>query len=73
MKLDHKDVIKLIGFLGVCLSTWYDLKTDLAVIKAKVGFIEERVDRLENQSDKRFVAHFPKLALVPAETKIEDE
>ena len=73
MKLEIKDVIKLIGFVGTVLCMWYDLKTDLEIVKVKISYIESRVDKLENSNEKRYAVKFPNLAVLPAETKIEDE
>ena len=73
MKLDHKDVIKLIGFVGTVLCMWYDLKTDLEIVKVKIGYIEQRVEKLEGRNEKRMAVKYPNLALLPSETQIEDE
>lgn len=73
MKLDLKDVIKLIGFVGTVLCMWYDLKTDFEIVKVKIGYIEQRVEKLENRNEKRMAVKYPNLALLPSETRIEDE
>ena len=73
MKLDLKDVIKLIGFVGTVLCMWYDLKTDLEIVKVKIGYIEQRVEKLEGRNEKRMALKYPNLALLPSETQIEDE
>lgn len=73
MKLDLKDVIKLIGFVGTVLCMWYDLKTDLEIVKVKIGYIEQRVEKLEGRNEKRMAVKYPNLALLPSETQIEDE
>jgi hypothetical protein len=70
MKLDNKDIIKLIGFVAVTISMWYDLKTDLAVTKATV---ELRLNALENPKEPKTVASYQHMAILPAETKIEGE
>ena len=76
MKFDTKDVIKLIGFTGVVLASWYDLKTDIAIFKLKNEYLEKRVDKLEvyvEGEKKLAVNSFRPFAVIPRETKIEDE
>ena len=71
MKLDTKDIIKLLGFVFVTCSMWYDLKQDLAVTKATV---EIRLSRLEKDNNPiASVTTYQRMALVPSETKVEGE
>ena len=76
MKLDDvkftgSDVIKLIGFIGVIGTMWYDLKTDFEVHKAEHKLLEYRIDNLE----KKMLAcvQYKYNAILPKETKLEDD
>lgn len=76
MKLDDvkftgSDVVKLIGFIGVIGTMWYDLKTDFEVHKAEHKLLEYRIDNLE----KKMLAciQYKYNAILPKETTIEDD
>jgi len=70
MQLDTKDLIKLVGFVAVTVSMWYDLKTDLAV---QIATTEIRLNALENKKEPKTVATYQRLALVPNQIEIEDD
>jgi hypothetical protein len=70
MKLDSKDFIKLLGFIAVTLSMWYDLKTDFAVTKATV---ELRLNALENPKQPLASVVEQKFAILPEEIKQQDD
>jgi chaperonin cofactor prefoldin len=70
LTFETKDVVKLVGFILVVSSMWYDLKSDLRVFKAT---IELRVGQLEKQQDRRYKDIPETYALVPNETKLTDE
>lgn len=70
MQLDTKDLIKLIGFISVIVSMWYDLKTDF---KVHVAVTEIRLNALEKQKEPKTIATYQRLALVPNQIEIEDD
>jgi len=70
MQLDTKDLIKLIGFIAVTVSMWYDLKTDF---KVHVATTELRLNALENPKEPKTVATYQRLAIVPNPIEIEDD
>lgn len=72
LQFDTKDVVKLVGFVGVILSMWYDLKTDFAVHKEEHKFLEYRVEQLEKQNQVTAMT-YQSVAIVPNQTKIEDD
>ena len=67
--LINDPIIKLIGFVLLVSSMWYDLKTE---IKVHIATTEIRLKALE---DKMPIVKYesPKYALLPNETKLEDE
>ena len=70
LTFESKDVVKLLGFVLVVSGMWYDLKSDLRVFKAT---IELRVSQLEKEKERNYKEVPPRYALVPEETKINDE
>ena len=70
MQLDNKDIIKLIGFVAVTVSMWYDLKTDLQV---HIAVTELRLNALENPKQPKSVASYQHMAIMPEETKLEND
>ena len=68
IKFDTKDVVKLIGFVSISLSMWYDLKTDFAIHKEQVKLLEYRIGKLEEKIDLS-----SKVAILPRTITIEDE
>ncbi len=76
MKLDDvkftgSDVIKLIGFLGVIGTMWYDLKTNFEVHKAEHKLLEYRIASLEKSVLASVAYNYN--AILPKETKLEDD
>lgn len=67
--LVNDPIIKLIGFVLVISSMWYDLRTKFEVHVATTEL------RLRSLEDRMPVAKYesPKYALLPSETKLEDE
>lgn len=65
------DVIKLCGFIIVVGGMWYDLKTSFAVHLKSHELLEYRMASME----KKLLAttSYKPFAIVPKETKIEDE
>lgn len=70
LTFETKDVIKLLGFVAIVSSMWYDLKSDLRVFQAT---IELRVGQLERQRDKSYKEVPATYAVIPSETKITGE
>lgn len=70
MKLDVKDVVKLMGFILLTASMWYDLKTDFRV---HVATTELRLKALEERDSKPNYKEPQKYAVLPNQIKIEDE
>lgn len=72
IQLNLTDVIKLIGFVLVISSMWYDLKTDFDVHKSEHKIIEYRLARIEALNNLA-INTYEHAAVVPRETKLENE
>ena len=71
INLEAKDVVKLLGFVFVIASMWYDLKSDLRVFKATT---ELRLERLENDANKpkpKYKREYS--AIIPSQTEVKDD
>ena len=70
IKFDGKDVIKLIGFVVVTLSMWYDLRNKIDLHIKDYEYLEKRVNEM---SSNLAVSTFRPYAVLPKETRIENE
>lgn len=68
LKFDIKDVIKLLGFAVTITAMWYDLKSDLQILKATT---EIRLGNLEARNELASAITYE--AVMPKETKVENE
>ena len=66
----NTDVIKFLGFVLIISSMWYDLKTDFEIHKEEHKLLEYRISELEN---KKIACITPRVAVLPRETKLEDD
>ncbi|MCE3278041.1 MAG: hypothetical protein K0S44_232 [Bacteroidetes bacterium] len=78
IKFSGADMIKLLGFLSVVLTMWYDLKQDFSVYKEyQIGrekLFEYRLARLEDNRPDYNNDPRPKVeATLPKEPQIEVE
>lgn len=51
-KLSIKEVCAIVGFLGVLGATWYDMKTDVAVLKTEMKFMTESLKSTKSSMTK---------------------
>lgn len=66
----NADVVKFLGFVLVISSMWYDLKTDIEIHKEEHKLLEYRINNLEG---KKIACLTPRVAIMPKETKLEDD
>lgn len=66
----NADVVKFLGFVLVISSMWYDLKTDFEIHKEEHKLLEYRITNLET---KKIACLTPRVAIMPRETKLEDD
>lgn len=52
LNFSTKDVIQVVGFVGIIGSMWYDLKTDQVRINENQKFLQYQIDELKG--NKRF-------------------
>lgn len=71
VKFSGSDIIKLLGFIGVIGTMWYDLKTDFEVHKAEHKLLEYRIESLEKKALACVAYNYN--AILPKETKLEDD
>lgn len=65
IKFTAADFIKLIGFVGMVGSMWYDLKSQQIETKKDMAFLQYQINEVKSKIGLA--------AIMPKETKIESE
>ena len=76
LKFDSKDIVQLLGFVGVIGTMWYDLKTDynvhLAESKTEFRMLDYRISKLEGRDLIASNSYRP-MAILPTQPKLTEE
>lgn len=71
IKFESKDLVKILGFVFVIASMWYDLKSDLRVFKATTELRLERLERDSNTPKPKYKREYS--AIIPTQTEVKDD